>query len=98
MADKKSFSTSKNDFPKQNFREHPPTANLPEKESNTEKAAASDVFSGVLENKEKKSRRMQLLLTEANFNTLAEVSKKTGRSKNDIINRLISTLGENTDL
>lgn len=94
MADKKSFSN----FGTQNFKKHEPTANLPEKESNTEKAAASDVFSGVLENKEKKSRRMQLLLTEANFNTLAEVSKKTGRSKNDIINRLISTLGENTDL
>jgi len=41
---------------------------------------------------------MQLLLTEANFDILADVSKKTGRSKNDIINRLISTLGENTDL
>lgn len=93
MADKKDFSN----FGTQNFKNHEPTANLPERESNTEKAAA-DVFSGVLENKEKKSRRMQLLLTEANFDILADVSKKTGRSKNDIINRLISTLGENTDL
>lgn len=96
MAGKKEKDFSS--FSTQNFKKHPPTANLPEKESSTEKASASDVFSGVLENKEKKSRRMQLLLTEANFETLAEVSKKTGRSKNDIINRLISTLGENTDL
>jgi hypothetical protein len=93
MADKKDFSN----FGTQNFKKHEPTANLPEKESNTEKVAA-DVFSGVLESREKKSRRMQLLLTEANFDILADVSKKTGRSKNDIINRLISTLGENTDL
>jgi len=92
--EKKSFSG----FGTQNFRKDKPTANPTERESSTEKASASDVFSGVLENKEKKSRRMQLLLTEANFETLAEVSKKTGRSKNDIINRLISTLGENTDL
>lgn len=101
MEDKKKkegkFSMSKDVFGTRDFKEHPPTTNLPEKESNTEKVAA-DVFSGVLENKEKKSRRMQLLLTEANFDILADVSKKTGRSKNDIINRLISTLGENTDL
>lgn len=94
MAEKKDFSN----FGKQNFKKHEPTANLPEKESSTEKISASDVFSGVLENKEKKSRRMQLLLTEANFEILEDVSQKTGRSKNDIINRLISTLGENIGL
>lgn len=93
MAEKKSFALDKKDF-----KTHKPTDSPTERESSTEKVAASDVFSGVLENKEKKSRRMQLLLTEANFETLADVSKKTGRSKNDIINRLISTLGENTDL
>lgn len=94
MADKKDFSS----FGKQNFRKHEPTANLPEREASTEKAPASDVFSGVLENKEKKTERMQILLTKANKKTLEEYSKKTGNSKNDIINRLISALGENTDL
>lgn len=69
-----------------------------EKASRTEKAPASDVFSGVLEKREKREKRMQLLLTEENAKILADVSKKTGRSKNDLINRLISTLGENTDL
>lgn len=65
-----------------------------------EKARASGVFSGVLEKekREKKSRRMQILITEGNFETLAKVSERTGRSKNDIINRLIATLKENIDL
>ena len=91
---KKNFSN----FDVQNFKKHEPTVNTVERESSTEKASASDVFSGVLESKEKKDRRMQLLLTEANFRILDDVSKKTGRSKNDLINRLISTLGENTYL
>ncbi len=69
------------------------------KASSTEKAPASDVFSGVLEKREeKKSRRMQLLLTEANFKILDDASKESGRSKNDLINRLISIFGKNTDL
>lgn len=83
---------------KEDFKTYKPTESPPERESSTEKSSASDVFSGVLENKEKRSERMQLLLTEANHKILKEVSEKTGRSKNDIINRLISTLGENTDL
>lgn len=94
MADKKNFSN----FGKQNFKGNKATEDLPERESSTEKAPASDVFSGVLENKEKKTERMQILLTKANKKTLEEYSKKTGNSKNDIINRLISALGENADL
>lgn len=96
MAGKKEKDFS--NFSVQNFKSHEPTANLPEKESSTEKAPASDVFSGVLESKEKKTERMQILLTKANRKILEEYSKKTGNSKNDIINRLISALGENTDL
>ncbi len=69
-----------------------------EKTPITEKASASDVFSGVLTRKEKKTERMQILLTEANRKILEKYSQKTGNSKNDIINRLIATLGENTDL
>ncbi len=69
-----------------------------EEASSTEKAPASDVFSGVLESKERKTERMQILLTKANRKTLEEYSERTGNSKNDIINRLISALGENTDL
>ncbi len=71
---------------------------ITEKAPITEKASASDVFSGVLTRKEKKTERMQILLTEANRKILEEYSQKTGNSKNDIINRLIATLGENTDL
>ena len=94
MAGKeKSFSIQKQDF--KNLKT---TDDLPEREASTEKAPASDVFSGVLENKEKKTERMQILLTKANKKTLEEYSKKTGNSKNDIINRLISALGENADL
>lgn len=91
MADQKSFG----DFKEQNFKKHKPTDNPTERESSTEKAPASDVFSGVLEKREKKSRRMQLLLTEANFKILEDTSKETGRSKNDLINLLISTFGKN---
>ena len=94
MADKKGFEG----FKVQNFKKHEPTDNPTERESSTEKAPASDVFSGVLEKREKKSRRMQLLLTEANFKILEDVSKETGRSKNDVINLLISTFGESTGL
>jgi len=95
MTKNKNFSVKADT---QNFKAHKPTDNPPKRKSNAGKAPASDVFSGVLENKEKKSRRMQLLLTDANFEILVEASKKTGRSKNDIINRLIATLGENTYL
>lgn len=94
MAGKKDFSN----FGKQDFKKHEPTDNPTERESSTEKTSASDVFSGVLTRKEKKTERMQILLTEANRRILEEYSQKTGNSKNDIINRLISTLGENTDL
>lgn len=69
-----------------------------EKAISTETASASDIFSGVLAHKEKKTERMQVLLTETNRKILVEYSQKTGNSKNDIINRLISTLGKNTDL
>ena len=51
MAGKeKSFSIQKQDF--KNLKT---TDDLPEREASTEKAPASDVFSGVLENKEKKT-------------------------------------------
>lgn len=93
MAEKKNFAIDKMDF-----KGHKPTENPSKKEFSIENASASDVFSSILENKEKKNRRMQILLTEANFETLTEVSEKTGRSKNDIINRLILTLKENVGL
>lgn len=77
---------------------HKPTDNPTGRESSTEKVSASDVFSNVLTRKEKKTERMQILLTETNKQTLVEYSKKTGRSKNDIINELISTLEKYTNL
>lgn len=75
-----------------------PTDNSTVKESSAKKVSVSDVFSNVLTRKEKKTERMQILLTETNKKILAEYSEKTGRSKNDIINELISTLEKYTNL
>lgn len=95
MAEKKDFTN----FGTQNFKKSDPTINLPEKEANAEKVtAASDIFSNVLTRKEKKTERMQILLTKTNRKTLEEYAEKTGRSKNDIINELISTLEKYAEL
>ncbi len=81
-----------------NFKGHKPTDNSTVKKSSTKKISASDVFSNVLTRKEKKTERMQILLTETNKKILVEYSEKIGRSKNDIINELISTLEKYTNL
>lgn len=80
------------------FKGHKPTDNSIGRKSSAKKVSASDVFNNVLTRKEKKTERMQILLTETNKQTLVEYSKKTGRSKNDIINELISTLEKYTNL
>lgn len=61
-------------------------------------ALASDAFSDVMEKREKKIKRINLLLTEPNFNKLSVLSKKTGASRNEIVNRLIDTCYQNTAL
>ncbi len=64
------------------------------------KASASNMFKNVLnlEKKETKSKKTNFLLTETNFNHLVELSKKTGVSRNEIINKLIESCYQSSGL
>lgn len=64
------------------------------------KASASNMFKNVLnlKKKETKSKKANFLLTETNFNHLVELSKETGVSRNEIINKLIESCYQNSGL
>lgn len=64
------------------------------------KASASNMFKNVLnlEKKETKSKKANFLLTETNFNHLVELSKETGVSRNEIINKLIESCYQSSGL